>query len=171
MRLSTGGTDALEEAYLHFGPLVYTMALRALGEQADAEDVTQQVFLAAWRGHAGLDPDRAGLPGWLVGIARHKIADAHERRTRDARNDLAVATEVRRARPDAPDPVLEIAVVHELEAMDEPRGRILSLLLLAGMSQSEVAEQLDLPLGTVKSHARRGLARLREQLKGGDGHE
>ena len=70
-----GEAWALEAGYHRWSPLVFTLALRRLGQAADAQDVTQEVFLKAWRGRDGYDPAQRPLPAWLVGIARHTIAD------------------------------------------------------------------------------------------------
>src|SRR5690606_132844 len=86
-RFLLGDGAALEEASDRHARLVYSLALRALGAHHDAEDVTQQVFVRAWRGRAGFDPGRGPLGGWLVGITRRQIADRLAARARD--RDLA----------------------------------------------------------------------------------
>ncbi|MET4079657.1 MULTISPECIES: sigma-70 family RNA polymerase sigma factor [Janibacter] len=166
VQLSEGQPSAIEAAYQHYSHLIYTIALRALGDRQDAEDVTQQVFLAAWRGAQNLRPSPTALPGWLVGIARHKIADVLQARGQESRRLRAVADETGRIGPaPARDHALEIAIIAELEAMGDPRGPILRMTIMEGLSHSDVADRLDLPLGTVKSHARRGLIHLRQVLK------
>ena len=165
--LSEGAPHALEEVYRQYAHLVYTIAVRALGDRSDAEDVTQQVFLAAWRGADRLVPSPTALPAWLIGIARHKIADVLAARARDTRRLQAVADSDLAAPSNLPptDRTLEIAVIAELEAMGDPRGTVLRMTMLEGLTHAEVADRLEIPLGTVKSHARRGLIRLREVLQ------
>ncbi|MFE5212320.1 RNA polymerase sigma factor, partial [Streptomyces sp. NPDC056600] len=80
--LRTADQDAFAAVYRRWGPLVHTMATRSLGDSHEAEDVTQQVFLGAWRGRDGYHPERGSLGGWLVGITRRKIVDALAARTR-----------------------------------------------------------------------------------------
>jgi DNA-directed RNA polymerase specialized sigma24 family protein len=142
-RLVAGEEAALEEVYDRWSALVHTYALRALRDSHDAEDVTQQVFVAAWRSRHTLTPSPSALPAWLVGIARH-----HPARPPD--EEIAERLVVRQAVEDLPD----------------PRRTIVFLAFWEGRSHAEIAEKVGLPLGTVKSHVRRGLMKLHQQLEG-----
>ncbi|WP_234988125.1 RNA polymerase sigma factor [Demequina sp. NBRC 110056] len=162
-----GADGALEELYRDVSPLVYSMAVRALGDTADAEDVTQQTFVSAWRSREGFDPDKGELRGWVVGIARRRIADALEARSRERRRLEAVAdvAPVQEARPDDVDSVL---LAYEVEALGDPRKTIVALAYFQGATHEQIAERLDMPLGTVKSHIRRALIQLRDRWEVSD---
>jgi RNA polymerase sigma factor (sigma-70 family) len=168
VRLRDGSRDALAEAYREWSSLVHTLAVRSLGNHHDAEDVTQQVFVAAWRSRHTLRPDRGSVAGWLVGITRHKVADVHERRARQARDAAAVAASTV---PDehAPSPDDQLAarlVLHdELARLGDPRGTVVRMAFLEDLTHEEIARRLQIPLGTVKSHVRRGLLHLRHRLE------
>jgi RNA polymerase sigma-70 factor (ECF subfamily) len=166
-RLSGGDREALAEMYRRWSPLVHTIALRALGTREDAEDVVQQVFVAAWRGRATLRPERGSPAAWLVGITKHRVADVRAERYRSHRNLQAVASEVATA-PDATgdsDWAERLLLVHELERMGDPRATVLRMAFIEDRTHEDIARALDLPLGTVKSHVRRGLIALRDRLK------
>lgn len=166
--LVEGREQSLADAYQRWSGLVFTLALRALGERADAEDVTQQVFVSAWRGRANFDPSHGQLGGWLTGIARHRIADRLAARNRDLRNAEAVGGLLQiQPPPDRldQDTVDRVLLADELARLDDPRRTILRLAFYEDQTYPAIAEQLGLPLGTVKSHVRRGLLQLRDRLK------
>ena len=160
-----GSDGALEELYRTLSPLIYTLALRSLGSEAEAEDVTQQTFVAAWRARATFDPARGELRGWVVGIARRNIADAHERRSRERRGLEAVRS---LPVPASGDRVEELLLAYEIEALGDPRKTIVSLAFIEGHTHEQIAERLAMPLGTVKSHIRRSLTTLRSRLEAAD---
>ena len=165
-QLAAGSLEALSEAYRRWSPLVHTVALRSLGDPHDAEDVTQQVFVSAWNGRHALRPERGSLAAWLVGITKHRIADVRTQRFRARRNLEAVASHVVAEAVDPVDDCAErLLVADELERMGDPRGTVLRMAFIEDRPHDEIARHLDLPLGTVKSHVRRGLIRLRNRLK------
>ncbi|WP_328717998.1 sigma-70 family RNA polymerase sigma factor [Streptomyces sp. NBC_00247] len=165
--LLRGDAESFARIFRRWGTLVHTLAARSLGDSREAEDVTQQVFLAAWRGRAGYRPERGPLPGWLVGITRRKIADALAARTR--RGELASASaareQVRGTEGGGPEAVLDrVLVVQELGKLPAVQRHILCMAFFDDLTQVQIAERTGLPLGTVKSHARRALARMRRSL-------
>jgi RNA polymerase sigma factor (sigma-70 family) len=168
-RFRNGDERALAEAYAHWGSLVYTMAVRSLGDYAEAEDVTQKVFIAAWRGREGFRPHEARLPSWIVGICRHILADAHEARTRQRRVTEAVTADTElgmmAARPEEFDAVVDrIVLSDELRRLPDVPQQVMRLAFYDNLTHLEIADTLGLPLGTVKSHIRRSLGRLRTRL-------
>ncbi|MFI7061327.1 sigma-70 family RNA polymerase sigma factor [Kribbella sp. NPDC050124] len=162
-----GREESLAAAYRRWSRLVFTLAIRALGNSDDAEDVTQQVFVSAWRGRQTFDPAAGPLGSWLTGIARHRIADRLEARSRDRRNAAAVGENMAAQPVAAVDDQLvdRVLLADELDRIDEPRRTILRMAFYEDQSYPQIADRLDLPLGTVKSHARRGLLQLRDRLK------
>jgi RNA polymerase sigma-70 factor (ECF subfamily) len=164
---AAGDESAFAEAYRRWSPLVFTLALRRLGDRGDAEEVTQQVFVSAWRSHSRLEPSDSALPGWLVGIAKHRIADKLAARDRERRLVMAAATTT--AEPisgSGGDAVLDrVVLMDELARIDEPRRTVLWLTFYEDQTGEQVAERLGMPLGTVKSHVRRGLLHLRRRVK------
>ena len=163
-----GDDQALARVYERWGGLVYSLALRCLGDHEDAGDVTQQVFVKAWRSRERYSPGSAPLSAWLVGIARHVIADQHAARARahsiTARIGAQRAPERTESDVDAVADRLLLAA--ELNELNEMPREVMRLAFFDGLTHAQIAAHLDLPLGTVKSHVRRSLERLRSRLEG-----
>lgn len=165
-----GEERAMVAMYERWGRLVYSMALRSLGDIPEAEDVTQKVFVAAWLGRHRFDPERANLSAWLVGIAKHTIADSHDRRARERRDRDAIMhaldLELEVWSDDIADRLL---IADELARLPETPRRIMQLAFYDHLTHAQIAARLHMPLGTVKSHIRRSLERLRLRLEVDDG--
>jgi RNA polymerase sigma-70 factor (ECF subfamily) len=170
-RFASGEDEALALAYQRWAGQIHGMAVRAFGPGPDAEDVTQQTFVSAWTGRAGYRPDKGPLPAWLVGVCRHKIADTWARRDRQRREAEAAATELQ-AVPSQVTAGVDTAVadrmlvLDELDLLDQPQRGIIELAFFEDLTHAQIAERTGIPLGTVKSHIRRTLERLRRRLEG-----
>ncbi len=161
-----GDERALAAMYELWARLVYSMALRSLGNVTDAEDVTQKVFVSAWLGRHTYDPARSRLSTWLVGITRNAVADTHARRMRDRRDREALEAGLDEVVDHWADDVADrLLIAHELARLPEPPQTIMKLAFYDRLSHSQIAARLGLPLGTVKSHIRRSLDRLRTRLE------
>lgn len=166
LRFAEGDEAALSDAYARWSPLVFTLALRSLGDRGDAEDVVQRVFVSAWTGRGTFDPHRAALGAWLVGISRNRIADAHDKRSRERRLTQALVAVAPRDEGESPvDLESRVLVADELSRLDPVPRTVMSLAFYDDLTHTEIAERTGLPLGTVKSHIRRSLDRLRSRLE------
>jgi len=167
-RFSAGDAQALGLAYEQWAAQVHGMAVRAFGPGPDAEDVTQQTFVSAWTGRAGYRPDKGPLPAWLVGVARHKIADTWARRDRQRRETEAAMSDLQGPRVTAgvdTEVADRVLVLDELDLLGQPQRGIIELAFFEDLTHAQIAERTGLPLGTVKSHIRRTLERLRTRLE------
>jgi RNA polymerase sigma-70 factor (ECF subfamily) len=163
-RFRSGDETALREMYDRYGALVHSVGVACLPVRSDAEDLTQATFVAAWRGRQTYDPDRGTLAGWLLGIARRQAVD----RLRSMRREQSIADAVIRQPPAgyseelAPERVIDrIVVLDELSRLPGEQRRVMELAFFDDLTHTQIAGVTGLPLGTVKSHLRRGLARLR----------
>lgn len=156
---------ALQLAYDRWASLVHGLARKAVGP-VEAEDVTQQVFLSAWRARDTYSPDHGPLGAWLVGITRRAVADTLRVRQRSAQVPSTDEQDVAEEILEDVDRDDLLAVYEELERIGDPPRQILLLAYVHDKTQKEIAELLDLPLGTVKTHTTRTLARLRTLLGG-----
>jgi RNA polymerase sigma factor (sigma-70 family) len=170
-RFRAGDEQALAWAYERYAGQVHGMAVRAFGAGPDAEDVTQQTFISAWTGRARYTPEQGPLPAWLVGVCRHKIADTWARRERQRRSSEAAVAEAR-SRPAAEghaavDGVVadRVLLLGELDRLGQPQRGIIELAFFEDLTHAQIAARTGIPLGTVKSHIRRTLERLRTRLE------
>lgn len=158
-----GDPDALRLAWEQFGPMVFTFCARRLEDRDTASDCVQETFVGAWRSRDRFDPSSGTLAGWLMGIARYKVLDAYRSADRTPR---PVAEAPDEAAEDHTADALgdRLLVTHALSVLPDRARAVVELAFWSDLSQSEIAEHLDLPLGTVKSDMRRGLTRMREHL-------
>ncbi|SHF57063.1 RNA polymerase sigma-70 factor, ECF subfamily [Geodermatophilus nigrescens] len=169
-RFAAGDEQALAWAYERWAARVHGMAVRAFGPGPDAEDVTQQTFVSAWTGRAGYRPDQGPLPAWLTGVCRHKIADTWAKRDRQRRAAEAAIIEAQARPTGGPQPVDaavadRVLLLGELDRLGQPQRGIIELAFFADLTHAQISERTGLPLGTVKSHIRRTLERLRDRLE------
>ena len=184
-----GDERALGELYDRHAPSIYRVAFRLLGDRGQAEDVVQETMLALWNRAELFDAGIASLPAWLLTIARHRAVDRLRARARrlpampltaavagapdpdGALERLLAGGEMLASGPEPIDPEaaldadwLRDVVVHALAAMPEPERQAIQLAYYEDLSQTEIADRLGWPLGTVKTRTRRALARLRGML-------
>lgn len=158
--LAAGDESALAEAYRRWSRLVYTVALRSLPTQADAEDVTQAVFISAWRSRHTFNPESGSMPAWLLAITRRRIADHHRQR----RDDIPV--ERLPERPvDPVDLTDQVSIADEIDELGDPAAQIIRMAFFEDLTHQQIALRLQMPLGTVKSHIRRSLVKMRTRLE------
>lgn len=159
-RLASGDKSALGELFDRHSGLVNGLALRILGDVADAEDVVQEVFLQVWRQADRYDAERGSPEAWLSTIARTRALDRLRRRI--ARREQSDATAP--APSHTPATESSLAVRTALSVLSADQRRAVELAYYAGLTQSEIAQTLGAPLGTIKTRIRSALIRLREEL-------
>jgi RNA polymerase sigma-70 factor (ECF subfamily) len=167
-RVGARDREAFEILYGRYVRPVFGLALRRLGDRGHAEDAVQEAFAAIWRSASTYRPERGAAGGWLYTVARNAIVDRLRRNgpaAADAElpelmsHDLGPAQQAEQA---------DVAwrVHRALEELQPREREVIELAYWSGMSQSEVAEYLHLPLGTVKTRTRSGLAHLATALEG-----
>lgn len=160
----------LREVYEAHGRLVYSICRKALDAEA-AKDVTQEVFVSAWRGRQQYDPARGSLSAWLVGIAKRRIIDhlRSERRHADRRAD-ELPDDSRPGPAPAVDHIADqLLVVEALGTLPDRARNVIELAYVHDLTHHDIAERTGTPLGTVKSDIRRGLRRIRDHLESSNG--
>lgn len=170
-RVAAGDQHAVEELYDRFGSLVFKVARQFLSSQAEAEDAVQEVFVRLWQTADRYDPRRAKLVTWVMLIARRHLIDRIRRNavrpTESAmENSELSATTVNDAPDRQPQANERNAMLRKrIAELPELQRIVIERAYLQGFTLREVSEQLNAPLGTIKSALSRGLERLRERTK------
>lgn len=175
-RVASGEEAALSELYDRFGALVFKAARQVLTSRAEAEDASQEIFVRLWKTADRFDPRRARLVTWVMLIARRHLIDKLRRKVArpevlglESENESAfIPSGVEQALPAGGEGNAALrARIQELPALQR---EVIERTYLHGFTLREVSEQLNAPLGTVKSALSRGLARLRERLGDAEQH-
>ena len=174
-RMAAGDERALGELYDRHAATVYALARAIVGERADTEEVVVDAFGQAWRSAAQFDPARGSVGAWLATITRTRALDLVRARGRRAKvltraaqeSDAGFAAPV--AAAEAPDRVVERQearqlVTRSLADLPEPQRRVIELAYFGGLTHSEIAAELNEPLGTVKTRLKAGMDKLRDAL-------
>jgi len=163
-RVHAGDAEALRSLYERYGAIVFGMTYRLLGDRQAAEECTQDVFVSVWRTADGYQPERAQVSTWILAIARNRAIDATRRRAArpvDPHEDVWSTDES----PDASELVSAADVAERVAAamaeLPAAQREALSLAYFDGLSHTEIAKRLGLPIGTVKGRTRLALDRLR----------
>ena len=171
-RMAQGDGDAVAELYDRHARSIYSLALRILGDEAEAEDVVQDVFSQAWHQAARYSSTRGAVAAWLLTLARSRAIDrlrARRSRPSDLADDRAVGNVVDEA-PPADSQVLSSEQVSRVRAaLDELpllQRAALELAYYDGLTHAEIAARLEQPLGTVKTRIRLAMTKLRDVLAG-----
>jgi RNA polymerase sigma-70 factor, ECF subfamily len=169
-RLARGDRDAVAELYDRHAARVLGLALRIVRDSSDAEDVVQEVFSQAWRTAPNYEASRGTVAGWLLMMARTRAIDRV--RARQARRDAGVEPDPETI-PSTAVPVPEQIIANQQTArirgamvgLPVEQKTALELAYFEGLTQSEIAERLKIPLGTVKTRIRAALAFLRRSVR------
>jgi RNA polymerase sigma-70 factor (ECF subfamily) len=172
-RIASSDSQALALLYERYARLVYSLALRILGSGELAEDIVQETFWRVWRRSATYRAGRGSVVGWISGIARNLSID--ELRRQRARPSEVYDTETNPVLRNIVDGRMDVAgvaleserrrlIAAALQQMTAEQRQAIELAYFGGLSQSEIAERLHSPIGTIKTRIRSGLRRLREIL-------
>jgi RNA polymerase sigma-70 factor (ECF subfamily) len=166
-RMAEGDADACGRFYDRYARLVHPLILRIVGGAADAADVLQEVFWEAWQTAGSYDPARGSPEAWIVMRARTRAIDRVRAVRRRSETFVAPVDEAQAAdRDDVAERAADRAVVTGvLERLPEHEREVIELAYYGGFTQSEIADRLKQPLGTVKTRIRAGLVHLREIMK------
>jgi len=165
-RAAAQDREAFSQLYDRFSSLVFSLAMRMLRAQSDAEDLLQEVFMQVWRQAGSYSQERGSPEAWIINIARSRAIDklrAIRRRDKSfiLTDDPAAAESPDNVESAVGESEAKLAMNSALANLTEAQRRVLELAYFSGLSQTEIAEHLAEPLGTVKTRMRAAIQRLR----------
>ena len=163
-RIGSGDRDSFEELYRRYARAVLGLALRRLGDRGRAEDATQEVFAAVWRSARSYNPSRGAGSSWLFAIARNAIVDGFRKRPEPVAEPPDLPSSEAGPPEQAEAGWVSWRIHRALETLPDHERPLIELAYWSGLSQSEIAGFLHIPLGTVKTRTRSALARLADVL-------
>ena len=167
-RVARGDSDALELLYDRHTALLFPVALRIARVQADAEDVVQQAWVKVWERAESYDAERGSVVGWLLAVVRSTALDLYRsrkaRRRAEGHAEPADRSSGRDPLTGAEQTQSNQRVRQAMQRLEPHYRQVLESAYFDGLTQTQIAERLEAPLGTVKTWTRRGLMKLRELL-------
>ncbi len=169
--IADGDNNAVQDCLKIYGGLVWSLARRMLRNSDDAEDAVQEIFVDVWKNAARFDPSQSSETNFVAMIARRRLIDrirfAQRRISTDSLEDVLVEPSERS------DKTMQINLeageaAKALESLRPEQRQVLKLSIIQGLSHQEISDATGMPLGTVKTHARRGILQAREFLGLGD---
>lgn len=166
-RIASGDRAAVTQCIERYSGLVWSLSRRFIANQADAEEAVQDVFMELWTNAAKFDPERSAESTWVSMVARRRLIDRARREHREP--DRQPLADVEHLLSGDGQAAIEASaefrqVIKIIEGMNPEQRDVIRMSTWLGMTHAAIAQETKLPLGTVKSHLRRGLNRIREQL-------
>lgn len=169
-RIATGDENAVQDCLKNYGGLVWSLARRMLKNSEDAEDVVQEIFVDIWKNAERFDPTQSSETTFVAMIARRRIIDrirySARRISPDSLEDV-LAEPASRAHQSMQTSIEANEAAKALDALRPEQRQVLQLSIVHGLSHQEISDATGMPLGTVKTHARRGILQAREILGAG----
>ena len=174
--LGDGNPEAFEVIYDRHSRAAFSLAYRIAGDRNVAEDITQEAFLSMWRSHVRFDRERGSVRTWVLGIVHHRAIDAMRRNSvHDRRRSSAEGIEERHEAPERERTEVEAArrdearEVHEvMQTLPGEQLQVVRLAYFGGFTHTQIAQMLQMPVGTVKGRMRLGLEKMRRALAPGE---
>ncbi len=165
--IASGDKTAVQKCIDTYGGLVWSLALRMLSNSDEAEDAVQEIFIDVWKNAGRFDETQASETTFVAMIARRRLIDRMRKQNRQPdigslEDILAEPTENKNRNPQTSVEAKETA--QAMKNLRPEQRQILHLSIVQGFSHQEISDALNIPLGTVKTHARRGLLKVRESL-------
>ncbi|MEO6828099.1 MAG: ECF RNA polymerase sigma factor SigK [Microbacteriaceae bacterium] len=168
-RVGRGDTAAFAQFYDRFAPKVLGLVRRLIRDHAQSEEVTQEVFLEIWQSASRFDPNKAGASTWTMTMAHRRAIDRIRSAQATRNRDIRVGIRDYGTEYDQVAEAAEVRIEHErveaaMHSLSEAQRQAVSLAYYGGLTHTELAERLSIPVGTVKTRLRDGMSRLRNEL-------